>query len=248
LIDFTLIELLIFGLATGLVSGFFGVGGGMVLIPILLFAGFEMKEAVAISIMQMVFSSIFGSFLNVKKNKAILKNGIILGIGGFLGGLNSGFILSIVPSNILEYLFMFIVAFAIYRIFNTQVHENEEVPDNSVLKLIIIGFLVGLVAMSIGVGGAVLLTPILVSYLNYNLKLASSMGLFFVIFSSIAGFTSLSISGQMLFTEGFLVGIGSLLGVFIGIKIKNIVNVKSFKKYILILYILILISMIFKQF
>jgi uncharacterized membrane protein YfcA len=248
LIDFTLIELLIFGLATGLVSGFFGVGGGMVLIPILLFAGFEMKEAVAISIMQMVFSSIFGSFLNVKKNKAILKNGIILGIGGFLGGLNSGFILSIVSSNILEYLFMFIVAFAIYRIFNTQVHENEEVPDNSVIKLIVIGFLVGLVAMSIGVGGAVLLTPILVSYLNYNLKLASSMGLFFVVFSSIAGFTSLSISGQMLFTEGFLVGIGSLLGVFIGIKIKNIVNVKSFKKYILILYFLILISMIFKQF
>ncbi len=67
-----MIELAILGLITGAVSGFFGVGGGMVLVPMLLFANFDMKQAVSISIMQMVFSSIFGSFLNSKKNKEIL--------------------------------------------------------------------------------------------------------------------------------------------------------------------------------
>ena len=61
------LELLAFGLITGFTSGFFGIGGGSILIPMLLVAGFAMKEAVAISIMQMVFSSIYGSFLNSKK-------------------------------------------------------------------------------------------------------------------------------------------------------------------------------------
>ena len=57
------LELLAFGLITGFTSGFFfGIGGGSILIPMLLVAGFAMKEAVAISIMQMVFSSIYGSF------------------------------------------------------------------------------------------------------------------------------------------------------------------------------------------
>ena len=103
-----MIALSIFGLLTGLISGFFGVGGGMVLIPLLLYYGFDMKEAVSISIMQMVFTSIFGSYLNYKKNKQILKIGLILGLGGFLGGLNSSFILYIVPSYILTYTFVFI--------------------------------------------------------------------------------------------------------------------------------------------
>lgn len=62
-------ELLTFGLITGFTSGFFGIGGGSILIPMLLVAGFAMKEAVAISIMQMVFSSIYGSFFKLKKDK-----------------------------------------------------------------------------------------------------------------------------------------------------------------------------------
>ncbi|WP_418187398.1 TSUP family transporter [Aliarcobacter lanthieri] len=62
--------LIAFGLITGFTSGFFGIGGGSILIPMLLLANYGMKEAVSISIMQMVFSSIYGSFLNSKKLKA----------------------------------------------------------------------------------------------------------------------------------------------------------------------------------
>jgi uncharacterized membrane protein YfcA len=72
--------------------------------------------------------------------------------------------------------------------------------------------------------------------------------LFFVIFSSLAGFISLSVAGQMHYYEGSIVGLASLFGVYIGIWLKNIVNIQSFKIYILTLYILILISMIFKIF
>jgi uncharacterized membrane protein YfcA len=244
-----MIELSIFGLLTGLISGFFGVGGGMVLIPLLLYYGFDMKEAVSISIMQMVFTSIFGSYLNYKKNKQILKIGLILGLGGFLGGLNSSFILYIVPSYILTYTFVFIVSFAIFKMaFVKNIDENIKTIDNNYIMLVLVGFVVGLIAMSIGVGGSVMLTPILATYLHYNLKTASSMSLFFVIFSSLAGFISLSVAGQMYYYEGSIVGLASLFGVYIGIWLKNIVNIKSFKIYILTLYILILISMIFKIF
>jgi len=214
----------------------------------LLYYGFNMKEAVSISFMQMVFSSIFGSILNTQKNKQILKYGTFLGIGGFLGGLNSGSILEVTDAIFLEYLFIVIVCFAIYRVAKSSVIDDENIPEQSILKLLIIGFFIGMIAMSIGVGGAVMLTPILATYLHYNLKIASAMGLFFVMFSSLAGFISLSFSGQMLYSEGFTVGIASLVGVYLGIKAKNIVHIKSFKNYILILYIIILVSMIFKIF
>lgn len=233
-----------FGVVTGFISGFFGVGGGMILVPMLLLAGFDMKSAVAVSIMQMVFSSIYGSFLNSKKNKAILKDGVIIGLGGFCGGMLSGIIVPNVEGQYLKYLFLLIVLFAIYRVSVTSTEHNKNIKEHSKITLVVIGFIIGLIAMSIGVGGSVMLTPILVGYMFYNLKDASSLGLFFVIFSSIAGFISLSLSGNMLFLEGAIVGVASLIGVFFGIKVKNATHIRSYKKMILGLYVIILLSIL----
>jgi len=238
--------LICFGILTGFVSGFFGLGGGLILVPLLLLSGYEMKSAVAISIMQMVFSSIYGTFLNYKRNKNLLKDGVTLGLGGFCGGLLSGIIVPNVEGQYLKYLFLIIVLLSIIKVYLTSAVHEKEVKRYNVAALIFTGFIIGIIAMSIGVGGTVMLTPILVGYMFYNLKDASSLGLFFVIFSSIAGFTSLSLSGNMLYSEGAIVGLSALIGVFLGIKMKNIIQLKSYKNLILGLYILIFISTLFK--
>lgn len=235
-----------FGLVTGFVAGFFGVGGGMILIPMLLFAGYDMKQAISISITQMVFTSIFGTFLNSKQNKEIIRDGVLLGIGGFFGGLISAIIVSNLSEDSLQYIFLLIVVLAIIRLSITPTQHQQEKVNTSAWHLIIIGFFVGSIAMSIGVGGSVMLTPILAGFLYYNLKHASSLGLFFVVFSSIAGFISLSISGQMLYYEGVIVGLASLFGVYLGIFVKNKANIQSYKKFILLLYFIILLSVAYK--
>lgn len=239
-------ELLALGTLTGFLSGFFGIGGGMILVPLLLFCGFDMKEAIPISIMQMIFSSIFGTFLNSKKNKSILKDGLFIGIGGSIGGLFSGYIVASFPSIALQYLLILITVFSILKTFFSQAEPLCEPKEHNKLTLSIIGFFIGLIAMSVGIGGSIMLTPILVGFMKYNIKAATSLGLFFVIFSSISGFVSLSYHGHMLYYEGAIVGLASLVGVYFGIKIKNIIHAKSYKKYILFLYILVLIMMLSK--
>ena len=237
---------ILLGIITGLVSGFFGVGGGMILVPMLLLSGFDMKSAVAISIMQMVFSSIYGTLLNYKKNKDILEDGIIIGLGGFLGGSFSGVIVPSIDGEYLKYLFLFIVLLSIIRIYFTPKEHRKVGKKHNKPALVLIGFIIGIIAMSIGVGGAVILIPILTGYMFYKLKDATSLGLIFVIFSSIAGFISLSVSGHMLYNEGFIIGIGSLIGVFFGIMLKENIHIKSYKNLTLGLYVFIIVSICLK--
>jgi uncharacterized membrane protein YfcA len=239
------IGIVLAGLVTGFFSGLFGIGGGTILVPMLLFLGFALKEAIAISIMQMVFSSIYGSYLNLRDKKELLKDGVVIGIGGSIGGFISGFIVSGIDPSILSLVFTMLVGFSIYRIYKFSDNKNNTLTSHSIFKLLIIGFFIGLIAMSIGVGGSIMLTPILIGYMHFSLKNATSLGLFFVIFSSIAGFISFQAHDLLLYKEGVIVGLSSLFGVYLGVMTKKHINIKSYKYITLLMYVSVFVFMIF---
>jgi uncharacterized membrane protein YfcA len=226
-------------------SGFFGIGGGTLLVPSLMFVGFAIKEAIGISVMQMVFSSIFGSYLNLKKGAFIMKDGILLGIGGFLGAQGSGFLVSHLSSFVLSSIFLFSVCLAIYKFFKS-VPESNEPEVGSKVAIFLVGFFIGLIAISVGIGGGLFLTPILVGFMNYDLKKAISMSLFFIVFSSVSGFISLSMFGHINYQAGLIIGISSLIGVFLGVKYSYLISKKQHKKLLLGLYFVILFLMLKK--
>ena len=233
------------GIITGFFSGFLGVGGGTILVPTLLFLGFDLKEAIGISVTQMMMSSIFGSFLNYKKGLLKIKNGLSLAIGGAFGASLSGIIVKYTNKEILGTIFLFLVFIAIIRFFIT-VKEPENEPPIENKKLFFIGLFVGTIAISVGVGGAILITPILVGFLKYKLKTTVSLSLFFVVFSSVSGFISQSLAGHINYTEGFTIGIASLIGTYIGINLYHKINTKIHKKLLLAWYIFIFFAMIYK--
>jgi uncharacterized membrane protein YfcA len=241
--------LVILGTGIGALSGFFGIGGGTVLVPLLLLLGYGMKEAVGISIMQMVFSSIYGSWLNLKKGTLILGDGVFVGIGGFAGGYVSGYLTPYVPDRVLQYLFVFFVLFALARMAFSTVHEDDAGSRTLPAAVLFgIGFGIGIVAISIGVGGALILIPLLSGVLHYPVKKAVSAGLFFVVFSSVAGLAGRLVHGEIDLGGGALVGAGSLAGVWIGIWLKEHVTNKKHRNFIVGMYALILMIMIYKMF
>ena len=237
------------GVGVGGLSGFFGIGGGTVLVPLLLLMGMEMKMAVGISVMQMVFSSIFGSYLNYRKGTLILGEGLFVGLGGFVGGYLSATLTASVPDSVLQYTFILFVLFALYRLIaSDELPEETETKTLSKLLLFVIGVAIGIIAISIGVGGAIILIPLLTVFLHYSIKKAVSAGLFFVVFSSVAGFVGRLMYGHLDLTVGIIIGIASLLGVYIGIWLKDKVHAKQHKLLIVIMYLTIILAMLYKMF
>ena len=229
-----MLELVLLGSFVGLLSGFFGIGGGTILVPLLLFHGFDMKTSIGISVVQMVFSSIYGSYLNLRKGTLDVKMVFIIGAGGFVGALFSGMIVANVDAIILQGIFLAFTVFALLRLFFKVKEHRSQKTVNPVI-LFVIGFLLGMISVSIGVGGSVLLVPILVGFLHVKLKNATSAGLFFVVFSSISGFISQSLHGVIDFHSGLIIGIASLVGVYFGVMLKHSTS-ESLQKDLLVLF------------
>jgi uncharacterized membrane protein YfcA len=243
------IALALIGIGIGALSGFFGIGGGTVLVPLLMLLGLEFKHAVGVSIMQMVFSSVYGSWLNWRKGTLILGDGIFVGLGGFAGGYLSGYLSPYIPDRVLQFVFVGFVLFALYRMFTSKVHEEgAQSRDLPSWLLFAIGTGIGVVAISIGVGGAIILIPLLSGLLHYPVKKAVSAGLFFVVFSSVAGLLGRLVHGQIDLHHGAIVGAGSLLGVWIGIWLKEHVDNRRHKNFIVGMYGVILAIMVYKMF
>jgi len=235
-----MIELIFLGGFVGVLSGFFGVGGGTILVPFLLFLGYDTKVAIGISVIQMVFSSIYGSYLNNKNKTLDVPMTLIIGIGGSLGALLSGYMTAAFDNKTLEMIFLSFALFALIRLF-MKTKEHKEQKNVSPLVLFFIGLPLGAVSMTIGVGGSILLVPILVGFLHVPLKKAISAGLFFVVFSSLAGFVSHARAGHLDYESGLMIGLASLFGVYVGIMLKDSVSTGLQRKLIIGFYLLIVL-------
>ena len=75
------------GLAVGLLSGLFGVGGGFLLTPLLIMFGIPSTVAAATDSNQIVAASTSGTYAHWKVGNVDFKMGIYLLVGGFLGGI-----------------------------------------------------------------------------------------------------------------------------------------------------------------
>jgi uncharacterized membrane protein YfcA len=82
-VDILLILLL--GLTTGFLAGMFGIGGGFIATPLLMFIGIPPAIAVSTSTNQIIASSVSGVFAHFRKGSVDIKMGLVLVTGGFIG-------------------------------------------------------------------------------------------------------------------------------------------------------------------
>lgn len=242
--DLFFLPYLIIGIFSGMASGIFGIGGGMIIVPFMLSLGLSSHHAIAISVVQMIFASVFGSYLNYKKKNLILKDGLLIGLGGFIGAMFSGVLLTYFSDITLTSIFLCVSIIFFLKFAFNQKSNIKDVSHSKILKnliLIICGIFTGIFAISLGIGGGLLITPILAYFLGYDTKKVVPLSLFFVIFASISGISSFvynDIIDKEILQIGILVGISSMFGVFLGIKIMEKINLKYHRIALLSIYML----------
>jgi uncharacterized membrane protein YfcA len=75
------------GAAVGFLSGLFGVGGGFLMTPLLMFLGVPPAVAVATGTAHVVASSVSGAIAQYRRNNVDVKMGLIMCVGGLAGSV-----------------------------------------------------------------------------------------------------------------------------------------------------------------
>lgn len=236
--DFILIGV---GVVVGVFSGFFGIGGGTVSVPILLYLGFDIKQAIGISVFQMLVSSYVGYLIHRKHQTYATSDMKYFGYGGIAGAVLGAYLVKILDATLLAWFFLSLVLFTLIKLFlASPIPTKEEIINHPIYTSIGAG--IGVFSGLLGVGGSILMTPILVSFLGFPLKKASAVGLYFVMFSSIASFVTLSYLGLMDFKSGALMAVGSVGGILVGIWLMNKIKITHYKQMLVVFYVIIFVA------
>lgn len=137
------------GLAVGLLSGLFGVGGGFLLTPLLIMFGIPSTVAAATDSNQIVAASTSGTYAHWRVGNVDFKMGLYLLLGGFLGGLggvqlikvlkatgNADFVIKITYVLMLGIVgsYMFMESLRSMRKKKTELHDEKESAFTAFLK------------------------------------------------------------------------------------------------------------------
>jgi uncharacterized protein len=93
-ISVDLVVIVIMGAAVGFLSGLFGVGGGFLITPLLIFLGIPTTVAVATGSNQVVASSVSGALAQWRRGNVDFKLGTVMLVGGFLGSTVGVFVVA----------------------------------------------------------------------------------------------------------------------------------------------------------
>jgi len=211
-----IILLLSIGGVVGFLSGMFGLGGGFLMTPILIFMGIPTNVAVATSANQIVASSISGTIGYWRQGLVDFKMGGVLLIGSFFGSILGVWIFSRLVVlgqidtviSILYFalltsigLIMLVESSQVIRdrvrrkTVKRKIHYHNwahKLPFKmkfyksklyiSAIPPIIIGFVIGILSATMGIGGTFILIPAMIYFLGMPTSKVIGTSLFQIIF------------------------------------------------------------------
>ncbi|MDY6843866.1 MAG: sulfite exporter TauE/SafE family protein [Thermodesulfobacteriota bacterium] len=257
-----LIEFLITGSVAGILAGFFGIGGGIVMIPVLLiiFKKMGISEDVIVQvtfgtcIAASIFTSLLSSITHTKNGNVVWKQVFFMASTGIVGSLVGSTLASHTRGDLLRLLFGWLLVYVSLQLFfrkNGEKNIYEGKHYNVPITNLFIGFITGLIASFFGIGGGTIAVPLMTFTVNTPVHRAvgnsSSLIVFLSLFATIGyvynGLGNSSLPGYTIgfihIIAWFLLTISGAVTAPQGAKLSKKTDAKKLKKYFSILLAII---------
>ena len=157
----SIIVLIVVGMLVGVLSGTFGIGGGTVIVPALVWLGLSQRNAAATSMLAIVPTSISGVISYATGGHVDWLAAALLFCGMFIGGQIGSWLLSRLPELVLRWIFVaFLVFVVINQVSFVPSRDHQIVMSVTTgICLALLGVIIGTLAGLLGIGGGALAVP-----------------------------------------------------------------------------------------
>ena len=184
----TLFLLFVGALAVGFVSAISGIGGGSLIVPyMILVLGFDVRVAVATSLVAIIVTSSVAASQYLKDKIVDLKTALTLEPITTIGAIIGALITTSIPPNIIKaglgFILLYVsISMLVKALRRRSPKESLASKTGSARKTIalMVSFLAGLLSGMFGIGGGVLKVPIMAGLLGLPIKTAVATSSFMV--------------------------------------------------------------------
>jgi len=187
-------------LAASFLFAMLGLGGGMVYVPALNWAGYDLiTVALPLGLLLNGLNTSFALIQFGKKKLVDWKGGAFMAVAALIGSPLGAITSKYINQDDLKLIFAVAVLFAAIRMFGqaNKAEPKEKAPlQKRILWGIIVGLSIGFLGGMLGIGGGFVFAPVLMA-LGYRTKEAAATTAFVVTFSSFSGYLAHMADGEM---------------------------------------------------
>lgn len=240
---------LLIGIAAGLICGLFGMGGGSILVPVIVhFFDLPIKTAIGTSLFVIFFSSV-SALINYTKSNNVEKKLIFYIVPSGIAGAQLGALMtSVMSDNAVKYIFVVLVcSLGLKMLFHPENKaEESNKKQYNFKKAAIIGLAAGLVSGLCGVGGAVLIIPLLYIFLKIPIHACIGTALVAILFNSASASAGYLLRDLVDIRTGILLAFGSAIAAPLGAKISINIPREKLRRAFSVILILSSLSILIK--
>lgn len=159
----SIIVLIVVGMLVGVLSGMFGIGGGTVIVPALVWLGLSQRNAAATSMLAIVPTAISGVVSYAAGGNVDWLAAALLFCGMFVGGQVGSWLLSRLPELALRWIFVVFLVFVVVDQVSFVPSRDHQIAMTVAtgVCLALLGVVIGMLAGLLGIGGGALAVPAL---------------------------------------------------------------------------------------
>lgn len=178
------------GVVGGLLAGTFGIGGGIMMVPLLvMLAKFSPRQAAATSLAAIIPAAIVGSVTYAVAGNVDWLAAAVLAAGGAIGAQIGTYLMSRLPQTGLVIGFVAFQAVVIVALWVFIPDRGQAVEWDvwAFVLLAAVGLFTGIVAGLVGIGGGIVVVPALIVFFGASDLLAKGTSLVMMIPGAISG-------------------------------------------------------------
>ncbi|MDJ1372151.1 sulfite exporter TauE/SafE family protein [Gulosibacter molinativorax] len=182
--------LIITGLVVGIASGLFGVGGGILIVPVLVYLlRYDAKIASGTSLLAIVLPSVVGVTSYALQGNVDVLLAALLAVGSIVGAPIGSWLLTKVNRRVLQWIFIGFLIIVIVSLFLVIPSRDAIVHINvwTGVLLVLVGLFTGVASGLLGIGGGVIVVPVLVLLFGASDLVAKGSSLLMIIATGISG-------------------------------------------------------------